>query len=1299
MANRLIVIAFLLSLASVKSFAQLTGIKTIPGDYATVAAAVTALNTNGVGAGGVTFNVAAGHTETGNMILTATGIAGNPIIFQKSGVGANPTITAGVGTFLDAIFEMRGSDYITIDGLTFLENSANTTYQENTEYAIAFRKPNNNNGCQYNTIKNCTISLNRTYTYEHPTYFRIFQAHGIHFNHGTDATQFGFLAPSTLPSGGHSNNLIQNNTINNVTYGIWVRTNQNTTTIDLIDHDNQFLNNTISDIGGHPFGAGGIYIYTAANTTISGNNITTHITHTGTLNGIYAAAQGKSGITVTNNTIQINSFYVNGNPNFVKYAIQVLGNTETAAANAFGNLTLISNNTILAGNSRGGYDGIHANYVDNLRIENNNIQFSSDVLTVGSSNGISISSGFNTNPTQIIKKNIIANSMGTGNASNPHNVTGISVAGVSVANLIDSNKILNNNAFQFTGIFSFAENATVTNNIVACGTSNFVERFNGMQIASNGLLCMNNYIGCTANSPSSNTIHYGMNILGNTSATPRKIYNNTVYLAGGGTINNSTALVNNGVATGPTDLRNNIFVNNMNPGTTTGKVFAFNNSATVPTSGLFAKNNLFYAGIPSSKNAIYSNGSILTPNYIDSTLELYKLRVCAKDINSVTENPPFLSLDYTNPNYLHINPAVASLVNGRGFATAEVTVDYDGDTRNATTPDIGADELNGIDGVLTTPLTAPVLWLKADAGAYTDAGTTLATNNQTIQQWNDQSCSGFNATQADVSKRPTLHQYAFNGKPALWFDGANGNYFLNNITSNPVVAGGERTVFVYGKRDCNIHAGGGVGGTLFTFRRTPLINTLTYGANTYGTPVYIYSDANGVGNNNASIASAMIDTALNQFTITYKVPAAGSQISCYINGLGQTVNQAGGAVVAETGTNGFTVGHREDQPDLDWSGWIAEVIVYDRVLTDGERIAVENYLQTKYGKTALPPQFTGLPATNPYSSNIDVQDAAWRHSYNSGDNSKIIASVKANCFDLGTVNGIVYNDATAGQFNGQRYMRRHYVINSTLDPAGTKRVRLYYTNADFADLQTYIPSLTAASQLAVTKYDGTNEDGVYDPSGGVSVIILSSQITTGTVFGVNYLEFDITGFSEFWIHTGFAPLPLNFISFSVQKCTGNTVCLNWQTANEQNVSHFEIQRSVDGRTYTAVVTKAANNQATNFYSTTDDIASLQNSGQIYYRIKQIDADGRFSYTNVQLVKLTDKLTISIYPNPASDVINIVGWNTIKQMQLYNVSGRKVAGWQTAQPTININNLNSGTYILKMELKTGEVLKQKIIVNK
>ena len=78
---------FILTFSSLIASAQLTGIKTIPGDYATITAALAALNASGVGAGGVTFNIAAGYTETGNNTITATGTAANPSFFKKVGQG------------------------------------------------------------------------------------------------------------------------------------------------------------------------------------------------------------------------------------------------------------------------------------------------------------------------------------------------------------------------------------------------------------------------------------------------------------------------------------------------------------------------------------------------------------------------------------------------------------------------------------------------------------------------------------------------------------------------------------------------------------------------------------------------------------------------------------------------------------------------------------------------------------------------------------------------------------------------------------------------------------------------------------------------------------------------------------------------------------------------------------------------------------------------------------------------------------------------------------------------------------
>ncbi|MDP4282386.1 MAG: hypothetical protein Q8867_09590, partial [Bacteroidota bacterium] len=143
--------------------AQISGVKTIPGDYPSIRSAITALNTSGVGSGGVTFNVAAGYAETFNSLtaglITATGTASNPIIFQKSGSGSNPIITAatpGVGT-TDYVICLAGSDYVTFDGINIVENPLNTTATQMMERGFALLKNSGTDGCQYVTIKNCTI--------------------------------------------------------------------------------------------------------------------------------------------------------------------------------------------------------------------------------------------------------------------------------------------------------------------------------------------------------------------------------------------------------------------------------------------------------------------------------------------------------------------------------------------------------------------------------------------------------------------------------------------------------------------------------------------------------------------------------------------------------------------------------------------------------------------------------------------------------------------------------------------------------------------------------------------------------------------------------------------------------------------------------------------------------------------------------------------------------------------------------------------------------------------------------------
>src|SRR6478672_4317667 len=111
----LMALLFMMTTFSVSLKAQLTGTKNIPGDYATLALAITDLNTQGVGAGGVVINLLAANTETapaGGYVISATGTAANQITIQGNAniITASGALTAGA--LNDAIFKIVGGDYI-----------------------------------------------------------------------------------------------------------------------------------------------------------------------------------------------------------------------------------------------------------------------------------------------------------------------------------------------------------------------------------------------------------------------------------------------------------------------------------------------------------------------------------------------------------------------------------------------------------------------------------------------------------------------------------------------------------------------------------------------------------------------------------------------------------------------------------------------------------------------------------------------------------------------------------------------------------------------------------------------------------------------------------------------------------------------------------------------------------------------------------------------------------------------------------------------------------------------------------
>jgi hypothetical protein len=158
------------------------------------------------------------------------------------------------------------------------------------------------------------------------------------------------------------------------------------------------------------------------------------------------------------------------------------------------------------------------------------------------------------------------------------------------------------------------------------------------------------------------------------------------------------------------------------------------------------------------------------------------------------------------------------------------------------------------------------------------------------------------------------------------------------------------------------------------------------------------------------------------------------------------------------------------------------------------------------------------------------------------------------------------------------------------------------------------------------------------------------------------------------------------------------VTVNWTTANEVNVSHFNIQRSINNKDFINVGKVSANNNALNEYRYTDYGQLSTVDGKLYYRIESVDKDGRKQYSEIRSVALGNRNRgISIYPNPAKDVVT-VDCKGAKAVQIIDYLGRIVcqSTVDRQQLTVDTKQFVKGIYVVKMIMNNNTTLFEKFI---
>ena len=276
---------------------------------------------------------------------------------------------------------------------------------------------------------------------------------------------------------------------------------------------------------------------------------------------------------------------------------------------------------------------------------------------------------------------------------------------------------------------------------------------------------------------------------------------------------------------------------------------------------------------------------------------------------------------------------------------------------------------------------------------------------------------------------------------------------------------------------------------------------------------------------------------------------------------------------------------------------------------------------------------------------------------------------------LGTTKITRYCTAFSGGSLAANVIQRYYNVQPANNSSLNASVRFYYFDAE----------LNGVDENASVLWK-SNDNGV----SWLQVAPDSRDIVK------NYLQKDgVNDFSLWTIGSPSAALPILLSSFNVS-CNNNGAQLIWTTAWEQNNDKFIVEKSKDAAQWEEIAVISARNMPSDYKF------SDVEAGNTYYRLKQVDKDGTFTYSKILRSNCAiASITLLIYPNPVTDHTDLVfqsDKNFSGTVQVFSTSGQLVKNIgvqvQRGQNKIRINlpGLMKGTYMLR--LNNGETQVEK-----
>lgn len=316
-------------------------------------------------------------------------------------------------------------------------------------------------------------------------------------------------------------------------------------------------------------------------------------------------------------------------------------------------------------------------------------------------------------------------------------------------------------------------------------------------------------------------------------------------------------------------------------------------------------------------------------------------------------------------------------------------------------------------------------------------------------------------------------------------------------------------------------------------------------------------------------------------------------------------------------------------------------------------------------------------------------------------NGQIIGAIDPNNSNIGLVQSSVYISNTPREdADGTNYLNRSIYISSEDTPNGQPMtLRLYFTQAELDSLIANsagdgVDEVSSINDLIITRVDSDQCSAGYPGDG---------EILTPSATGIDglglYIEVEVETLGGFFIHGGAAPLPVELLSFDANKVKDG-VQLDWTTASERNNSHFEVQKSLDGRNFITIGNVDGNGTTTESKSYLY-VDKNMNDNLLYYRLKQMDYDGMYAFSDVRSIMIAeDSKSFQIFPTTTNSIITVLNNKDIANavVNVYNQLGQQMNTINLSQQAqIDLTEYPDGMYFITILNGVGKtIMIQKVI---